>query len=254
MLNSKFEINFIKGTMVTPQHLNLSIILPVYNEEATIAHTIDSIRQNIHKYADHFEIVAVNDGAKDRSDKILVQIAATCPELKIVRHDTNKGYGEAVRTGFDHATMDWMLLMDSDGQFDLNELEKFLPNTSFFDVIHGIRAHRADPWHRTIGTKGYMVLMKLLFGLRISDVGCGFKLFRRSTWQQITSQIEARDHKIFLVEMILRAQRVGARITELPVQHLPRQAGQATGARADVIKQTFQQMFRLWRSLRAKAS
>src|SRR5207249_2609813 len=118
---------------------SLSIVLPAYNEEGVIAKTVASVMENAPHYVKRFEVVVVNDGSHDGTEKIVQNLVARRSEIKLVTHAVNKGYGEALRSGFSNSQMEWILLMDSDGQLDLNELAGFLPYADTFDLIIGFR-------------------------------------------------------------------------------------------------------------------
>jgi len=109
---------------------SLSVVLPAYNEESLIALTIQTCFDYLKGRFKKSEVIVVDDGSKDRTAEIVRDLQETYPDLRLERHETNRGYGEALRTGFNAAKMDWILLMDSDGQFDIAEMEKFLPHTN----------------------------------------------------------------------------------------------------------------------------
>lgn len=226
---------------------SLSVILPCFNEagviENTVAHSIEYLRG----YPIPFEIIVVDDGSRDHTLEVLEKLCREYRELRVVRHAKNRGYGPALRTGFDAVEKDWIFLMDSDGQFDICELSAFFPFAASHDMVLGYRANRADSWQRAAFTKGYQVALRLLLGLRFRDIGCAFKLFRRETWLR-AQPVRADDHKIFIAEWLERSIRSGCRIVEVPVTHYPRRYGSATGARLDVIGKTLAALVSLaWR-------
>lgn len=191
-----------------------------------------------------FEIIAVNDGSIDDTRERAEALQSTVPELRLVNHPTNRGYGEALRSGFNAATKEWIFLMDADGQFDISELDRFLPATADTDALLGYRANRADTIVRAAFTSAYSLFIWTLFRLRVRDVGCAFKLFRRSAWLA-AQPISSKDHKIFTVEWLRNMQRKGLRMNELPVTHYSRTTGHPTGARLDVIWATLKALVAL---------
>lgn len=232
----------MSNTTVTTE-LHLSVVLPAFNEEAVIAETVESVLQYMRRFA-VWEVIVVNDGSRDRTGKIVREIAGRDQHVRLVEHEENRGYGEALRSGFNAATHDWILLMDSDGQLAIEELDAFVPKTNEYEAVLGWRANRADPWQRAVFTWGYSSLVRLLFGLGVRDVGCAFKLFKRDWWEKV-QPITSTDHKVFTVEWLWKMQRSGISWCELPVKHLPRTSGQATGARLDVVVAMFREMVRL---------
>lgn len=212
----------------------LSVILPVYNEEAVIVETVSKVHDHLSVISDKFEIVMINDGSSDGTAMRLKELQQKLSNLRVLEHKQNRGYGEALRSGFDAARQEWVFQMDSDGQFNITEIDRFIEQIDQYDVVVGYRRRRADVWPRAMLTWGYMALMKKLFGLKVRDVGCAFKLFKRSTWEQ-AKPIKATDHKIFLVEWIGKLHRARVDIKELPVTHFKRVGGRSTGARPDVV-------------------
>ena len=223
---------------------SLSVVLPAYNEEAVIAETIAGVLAYGRKRGISFEIIVVNDGSRDRTAAIVEDLQSAHAEVCLVTHSQNKGYGEALRSGFDAASMDWIFLMDADGQFDITQLDEFMLYAEGHDMVIGYREHRADALHRVIYGWGFTLLMNLLFDMRYVDIDCAFKLFRRSAWKAV-QPIASTDHKIFTVEWLWRAKRVGLKIKELPVRHYPRMKGSQTGARLDVIWEMLKSLLKL---------
>ncbi len=219
----------------------LSVVLPVYNEATVITETVSKVYEHLRVIADTFEIILVNDGSDDGTAMKLKELQQKLTNLRVLEHEQNRGYGEALRTGFDAAQQEWIFQMDSDGQFDITEIDRFIEEIDNFDVIVGYRSKRADVWPRAVLTWGYMTLVRKLFGLKVRDVGCAFKLFKRDNWERV-QPIVAADHKIFLVEWIGRLQDLKVRIKELPVRHFKRVGGRPTGARLDVVWATIKEL------------
>jgi glycosyltransferase involved in cell wall biosynthesis len=229
--------------------LSISAVLPAYNEAAIIERTVRHVAGVLDGLTKDFEVIVTNDGSRDRTGEILAQLAAHEPSLhlRVQTHLTNCGYGAALATGFDAATKDLIFLTDGDKQFDVTELRQFLPAMDpETDLVIGWRRNRADPFMRKANALGWKLLVNLLFGYTARDVDCAFKLFRRRVWQSMT--VHARG-ATFSAEFLIKARRLGFRVKELPVSHLPRTAGSPTGARLDVIVRAFVELFRLWRNL-----
>jgi glycosyltransferase involved in cell wall biosynthesis len=168
-------------------------------------------------------------------------------QLRVVTHDQNRGYGAALASGFDAAHKDLVFLTDGDKQFDVTELQEFLPAMDGqTDLVIGWRRNRADPLMRKANAFGWKWLVNLLFGYTARDVDCAFKLFRRQVWEGLT--VHARG-ATFSAEFLIKSRRLGYRVKELPVSHFPRTAGSPTGARPDVIVRAFIELFQLWRNL-----
>ena len=227
------------------RRLGLSAVLPAFNEEALIAQTVGHLARVLCELVDHFEIIVVDDGSRDRTPRILAQLQAEDPglRLRVVTHPANLGYGAALASGFDAARNDLVLIMDSDGQFEVSEVIRFLAALDAdTDMVIGWRARRADPFIRKVNAWGWKFLIRALFGYTARDADCAFKLFRRRVWQSMT--VHARG-ATFSAELLIKARRLGFSIKELPVSHLPRRAGSPTGARPKVIARAFRELIEL---------
>ncbi len=226
---------------------SLSVVLPAYNEEAVIRQTISRAISVLSRWTDDFEIVVVDDGSKDRTKECVEFAAQDDDRVKLVNHSTNKGYGAALITGFRSVKKDLVFFMDSDGQFDINDLGRFLPLINEYDAILGYRNPRQDTWVRKFNAWGWKQLVRLVFGVRVRDVDCAFKLYHTVFFQ--TLDLETRGAMIN-TEILYKFNRDGYRYTEVGVRHLPREGGQATGARPAVILRALHEMFfyaRKWR-------
>jgi glycosyltransferase involved in cell wall biosynthesis len=223
----------------------ISAVLPAYNEEQALAATVKDLRAVLQRVGRPFEILIVNDGSRDGTGALADRLAAEDVAVRALHHAVNRGYGGALKTGFDSARGEWVFLMDADGQFDPAELPAFVAATSRADFIVGYRHPRADPGHRTLFAKTWAALTSVLLGVGVRDVDCAFKLMRRS----YVSSLALEAHGAFLsAEMLGKARRIGARFEELPVRHLPRRTGTSTGGRLDVLLRALYEMVRLgWR-------
>jgi glycosyltransferase involved in cell wall biosynthesis len=229
--------------------LSISAVLPAYNEEAIIERTVRHVSGVLSGLTTDYEIIVTNDGSRDRTGAILAGLAEKEPglHLRVVTHPVNYGYGAALASGFDAANKELVFLTDGDKQFDVTELSQFLPAMDAqTDLVIGWRRNRADAPMRKLNALGWKLLVNMLFGYTARDVDCAFKLFRHRVWESMT--VHARG-ATFSAEFLIKARRLGFRVKELPVSHLPRTAGSPTGARPDVIVRAFVELFRLWRNL-----
>ena len=225
--------------------LTISAVLPAYNEEALVERTVTEIAATLRGLARWFEIVVTDDGSRDQTGAILVRLASTRPELhlRVVTHHTNRCYGAALASGFGAASADLIWMLDADGQFAVGEIVELLAAVDDdIDLVIGYRARRADPPSRKLNAWGWNLLVNSLFGYTARDVDCALKLFRRSVWQSLTVRSSGA---AFSAELLVRARRLGFRIRELPVSHLPRTAGTPTGAAPHVIARARVELFQL---------
>jgi glycosyltransferase involved in cell wall biosynthesis len=220
---------------------SISAVLPAYNEEENIGLTLEVVVNTLEPLVDDYEVIAVDDGSRDATAARVEEVAARYPQVRLVRHPVNRGYGAALYTGFTSGTKEWVFFTDSDRQFDVTELGKLLPLTEEADLVVGYRAPRKDPFMRVLFGWGWSALVTLLFGYTARDIDCAFKLFRREIIERVT--IHSRG-ATFSAEFLVRSKRAGYTIREVPVTHLPRLAGSQTGARLDVITRAFRELIR----------
>ena len=222
---------------------SLSVIFPAYNEEHNITKTVESARAVLSQVAKKWEIIIVNDGSRDDTQRICEELADSMPEVRVVQHPQNRGYGAALKSGICAARHELIFFSDSDGQFDLGELPKFLEYTDQYDIVAGYRAKRQDPLHRLINAWGWNMLVRALLGIRVRDIDCAYKVFRREVFERI--QIRAVGAMVN-TEILAQAMKFGMKIKELEVRHLPRCFGRSTGANVFVICKAFRELVLLW--------
>ena len=224
--------------------------MPAYNEEANLPGMIADVVAIMTPRFDDFEVVVTNDGSKDRTGAVLRELALQYPQLKPVDHEVNKGYGAAVFTALSNATKEIIFFTDSDRQFQLEEIDRLTPHLAEADLVVGYRAPRRDPPMRVLFGRGWSSLVTLLFGYTARDIDCAFKLVRRQAFETVAPSISSRG-AAFSAEWLVLSKRAGFHIAEVPVSHLPRRAGSQTGARPDVIKRAFRELWHfrvhLWR-------
>lgn len=236
---------------------SISLVLPAYNEADNIEPLIDEAVPALEACAEDYEIIVVDDGSADDTAGVTRRLMTKVPNLRLVQHSVNQGFGAAVFSGFTSAVKDWIFYTDADRQFVLSELERFVPLMDEADLIAGYRAPRRDPFLRVVYGKGWSMLCTLLFGYTVRDVDCAFKLFRREIIEALAPQIASRG-ATFSIEWLVRAKRAGCRFVELPVSHRPRVAGSQTGATIRVIVRAFRELiavrWQLWREGSVQAS
>ncbi len=226
----------------------LSVFLPCHNEEHNLVRVVDNFRGQLDRFACAWEIIVVDDGSKDRTGRIADELAASDRRVKVVHHPVNRGYGGAVISGLNAASMPYVLLCDGDGQFDAGEIGRLTALVSNCDVVVGRRTRRADRLMRRVNGRAWTALVRMLFGIRITDVDCGFKLFKREYTRDL--ELNARGAMIS-TELMVKVAARGARIGEVEVEHLPRLAGEQSGASPKVIMRAFAELFRLYGELRS---
>lgn len=225
----------------------LSVILPAYNEELTIAGTLADLERYLGSTHPDYEVIVVDDGSTDNTAPLVQRWANRNSRYRLMRHRSNRGYGAALRTGFASATGDLIFFMDADGQFDIRDLDRFFPLIERYDGVIGFRLRRQDHAIRRLNAFGWNLLTRLILGLPFRDIDCAFKLFHRRVLESL--HIESNGAMVN-AEMLARIRARGFHLAQAGVRHLPRQAGLPTGGNPRVILRAFQELFALYGQLK----
>ena len=220
----------------------LSVVLPAWNEEAVIARTVQAVVETLSRLAPDYEVVVVNDGSQDRTGEIADALAAANPRVKVVHNRPNRGYGGALIAGFNAASKELTFFMDSDGQFDIHDIANLIEHIEDYDAVLGYRQHRQDAFPRKVNAWGWKLLMRLLFGLKVRDIDCAFKLYHTKLVRRANVQAQGA---MVNTEMLVKLNRLGYRWTEVPVNHYQREGGKASGANLRVILRAFNELLKL---------
>lgn len=222
----------------------LSVVLPAFNEEANVEQVVRNCVAYLEQRVPDYELLVVNDGSRDATGTILDRLCGEFPRLRPLHHPQNRGYGAALRTGFDAAVKRYVFYMDGDGQFDIRDLDLLLPlATDEEHIVTGFRIERRDPFIRRLNAKlfgGWLV--RVMLGVRVRDLNCAFKLIPKKVLTSITLESTGA---LINAELYGRAVRHNFGIKEVGVHHYPRAAGVQTGAHLSVIFRAFYDLFRL---------
>jgi glycosyltransferase involved in cell wall biosynthesis len=231
---------------VTERLAHLSYFFPAHNEEANLRGLVDEALETLPAIAEEFEIVIVDDGSRDATGTIADELAAAHPDIvRVVHHPTNLGYGSALLSGFRASTHEFVAFTDGDRQFrvaDLARLTERLAEPDRPDAVVGFRIKRADPLVRTLYARAYRVANLVWFGLRIRDVDCACKLFRREALAGIAIESGGA---FFSAELLIKLRAAGRTLVEVGVPHHPRTAGSPTGANPSVVLRAVRDFWRL---------
>ena len=229
--------------MAVPQP-SISVFFPCYNDGNTIGDLVLEAERQLQQLTSDYELIVVNDGSRDNSAEVLRALATRVPRLKVVTHDTNRGYGGALRSGFAAATKDVVFYTDGDGQYDVRELPILLmllsPDTDF---VNGIKMMRQDAPHRVFIGNLHRFLMRWAFWLPIDDVDCDFRLIRRTVMERIDLRSNSGS---ICVELVKHAQRAGAGFRQVSVHHYARQWGESQFFKPMRIIRTYLDLARMW--------
>lgn len=225
----------------------LSIFFPAYNDSGTIASLVIEARVTAQKLTQDFEIIVVNDGSEDHTAEIVDELARTYPEVRVIHHPKNRGYGGALRSGFSGATKELIFYTDGDAQYDPAELELLWPRmVDGVDVVNGYKISRSDPMHRIIIGRVYHHTVKLLFGLKVRDVDCDFRLLRRSVFDRISLE---HNSGVICLELMKKLTDAECVIAEVPVHHYHRVFGKSQFFNFPRLWHTAQDVLKLWYKL-----
>jgi len=228
--------------------VSISVFFPCYNEQENVGRTVEKALDVLEKLNADFEVIIVDDGSSDDTGRIADELSAHYGRIKVVHHQGNLGYGAALQSGFKAATKELVFYTDGDGQFDINEMPPMLNLTEQYDIVSCYRLNRQDSIIRKINGWCWTKLICLLFGLRIRDIDCAFKLYKR----EIFDEIELSSTGALIdAEILARAAGKGYRITQKGVHHYPRTAGKQSGANIRVILRAFKELFGLQRRIRS---
>ncbi len=230
---------------------SVSAFFPAYNDGGTIASMVVTALMTLRDCADDYEVIVVNDGSADYTGELLDELARIhAPHVRIVHHPRNRGYGAALRTGFATARKEWLFYTDGDAQYDPRELRRLVAECiargEQVEVVNGYKISRNDPWYRLIIGRMYHHFVKWLFGFKLRDVDCDFRLIRRAMFDTVTLR---SDSGTICLELVKKFQDAGCRFAEVPVHHYHRAFGQSQFFNFRRLLRTLVQLFGLWREL-----
>ena len=225
----------------------LTVFFPAYNDGGTIPSMVLTAQIAAREVTDDYEIIVVNDGSQDHTPFVLAELEKHIPQLRVIHHPQNRGYGAALRTGFASASREWIFYTDGDAQYNPMELPLLVEALhDGVDVVNGWKISRNDPFIRVLIGAVYNFGVKLLFGIHLKDVDCDYRLMRRSIFSVI--ELESPTGSI-CVEMIKKIQDAGFKFAEVPVSHYHRQYGHSQFFNCRRLLRTARHLFVLWQKL-----
>ncbi len=223
---------------------SISAFFPAYNDAGTIAKLVRSAALLLPKLAEDFEIIVVDDGSSDGTAAVLDGLRREYPFLKVIHHGVNRGYGAALITGFANCSKDLIFYTDGDGQYDVEEMPRLLEALrDDVDMVTGYKIRRSDPGYRIVTGNTYRAIVRILFNLKVRDVDCDFRLFRREILRRF--QLTC-DSGVICVELIKKCQLSGLRIVQVPVHHYHRELGESQFFRPKHLSRVLIQLFVAW--------
>jgi glycosyltransferase involved in cell wall biosynthesis len=225
---------------------SLSVFFPAYNDSGTIASMVIRADAAAAALTPDYEVIVVNDGSADATAAIADELARKYPRVRVMHHAKNRGYGGAIQTGIRSATKDLIFYTDGDAQYDPAELTLLwaeMTRGADIDIVNGYKISRSDPLHRIVIGRLYHHIVSILFGLRMRDVDCDFRLMRRSMFERVELR---QTSGVICLEMMKKIQDAGFRMVEVPVHHYHRAFGRSQFFNVPRIFKTAVGVARLW--------
>ena len=226
----------------------ISLVLPAHNEEPNIRAVVEEAAQVLPTAFTDYEVIVVNDGSKDRTLEIAQELTSENPRVVVVNHPINRGYGAALTSGFNAATGDYIMFMDSDRQFDINDVHNLTPYVEEYDIVAGYRIKRNDPAHRLLNAAIFGMAVRVMFDIQVRDIDCAFKIMHADVLKGINLESPGA---LINTEILAKAKAQGRSLTQVGVNHYPRQAGEQSGASVKVVLRAFREIIRLWWRMRS---
>jgi hypothetical protein len=228
--------------------LTLSLVLPAFNEAENLPIVVERALQILPRYFQRFEIVIVNDGSRDGTGAVADGLAGAYSPVNVVHHLKNRGYGGALVSGFAASRGDFVMFMDADQQFDIEDIDRLTPFIESHDIVAGFRMERNDPIHRRAFAEIFNVTIRVLFGVHMRDIDCAFKVFQGDLLRSIALTSSGA---LINTEIQAKARRQGATVQQVGVRHFPRVAGSPTGGNPKIILRAMRDTPRLWWHMRS---
>jgi glycosyltransferase involved in cell wall biosynthesis len=224
---------------------SLSVFFPAYNDAPSLPGLIRKTFAVLAEHVADYEVIVVNDGSQDNTGEVLEELRREfAPHMRVVTHRENRGYGGALRTGFESATREFVFYTDGDSQYDVAELPRLLALVSpATGLVQGYKLERNDPAHRIYIGNIYNLCARLMFRIRIRDIDCDYRLIRRSLLENIHLTCTSGT---VCVELVRKLELSGCEIKEIGVHHYPRLYGTSQFFRLRSLAITFVQLVRLW--------
>ena len=221
---------------------SISVFFPCHNEAASIKSLVEKTTRILEAITSDYEIIIVDDGSTDQTPQIADELAKANAGVRTVRHETNRGYGAALQSGFRAAQKQLVFYTDGDAQFDVAELPPIVPLIEQCDIVSCYRKKRTEGPLRKLNAFCWGKLVNIVFGMKIKDIDCAFKLYKREIFDNIKMKSTGA---LIDAEILARALRRGYTVKQAPVTHYPRLAGQSSGANIAVILRAFKELLKL---------
>jgi glycosyltransferase involved in cell wall biosynthesis len=235
---------------VVERSCSVSVFFPCYNEGECVEMLVVKAVEVLRVVSDDFEVIVIDDGSSDLTREVSDRLADEIEEVRVIHHETNLGYGSALQTGFLAASKEFVFYTDGDGQFDISEMPDLLKLMDEYDIVSCYRLNRKEGFIRKLNAWCWGKLVCFVFQIKIRDIDCAFKLFRRSIFDDIEMQSTGA---LIDAEILARSLKKGYKVVQRGVSHYPRTAGSSTGGNISVILRAFKELLRLRKEINSKA-
>lgn len=226
----------------------LSVFFPFWNEEKNIEKVVHNALPVIKQSAKEWELLLIDDGSSDKTLEKAKEIARNIRNVKVITHSPNRGYGSALKEGFTHSKYKYIVFTDGDGQFDMQELPKFIEQIRMHDIVIGYRKERKDELSRHVLMNMLKVWDSIFFRFYYRDIDCGFKMFKKNAVDQISPL--RSEGAMITTEILAKAKARNLSIAQVAVSHYPRKHGKQTGANVPVVMRAIFESHILWWDIR----
>jgi glycosyltransferase involved in cell wall biosynthesis len=231
---------------VTTHKPDISLFFPVFRDERTVRSVAEKALAVLKDVAGRYEVVIVDDGSPDRAGEIADELAREYPEISVVHHPKNLGYGAAIRSGLAQCRYDWICFTDGDDEYDVNDLRKLVALRDFYDLIITFRYVKIYSGDRQFISWVYNKTLRMLFRTQYRDISTGLRLIRKS----LADQIVCQSNSPFIgAEITIKAMLKGYRIGEVGIQTFPREFGKGASTSPKNIVATIFDMMRVYRTI-----
>ncbi len=221
---------------------DISFFFPVYNDERTVRVVTEKAIKLFDEIANQYEIVIINDASPDKAGEIADQLAREYPQVKVVHHAGNKGYGAAVKSGIANTKYDWVCMVDGDDEYDILDLKRMLALRQYYGLIIGFRYKKLYSTKRIFISHIYNAVLRTLFDTRFRDISTGIRVFHRS----ILDHIDLNSNSPFIgAEMAIKTMLGGTPVGEVGIQTFPREFGSGSATSMRNIIRTIRDMLRM---------
>jgi glycosyltransferase involved in cell wall biosynthesis len=226
---------------------NITVFFPVYNDERTVRQVAEKAIRVCKEISNLYEVIIVNDCSPDRSGEIADQLAIEyAPNIKVVHHTANKGYGGALKSGFGASQYEWICFTDGDDEYDLEDLYKLIKLKNYYDLIITFRYKKAYSSIRIFISNAYNLILRYIFKTTYRDISTGLRLIKK----EILQDLKLTSNSPFIgAELTIKTMLKGLRVGEVGIQTFPREFGSGSATSLKNIYLTIKDMLRVYNEI-----